>query len=115
MLYLAELGIDSLLEAGPEADAKDPDTVIVYLGAPDPVGLPAKEYYTDEDQVRQYTDVISQVFSALGSDNNDFKIDSSLAESVVEFEKKIAAATPDEEDLNDITVSYYCGLVTEED
>ena len=47
VLYLAKLGVSSLVSFGAGADDKDPDTVIVQASPPWRIGLPAKDYYKD--------------------------------------------------------------------
>lgn len=101
VLHLANLGVSALVSAGTGADDRDPDTVIVSVSAPYRIGLPAKELYQDDKIVKRYTEVASQVISALYP-HADLKVDS---QALVDFEKKLAAASPDAEDRDDVTVS----------
>lgn len=102
ILSLAELGVTSLVATGTGADDRDPDTVIVSVSAPYRIGLPAKELYKDDKLVQKYESVVGQVLSALLPDQFS-KTDKSSA--LVDFEKKLAAASPDAEDRDDVTVS----------
>lgn len=99
--YLANLGISAFVAAGTGADDRDPDSVVISVAAPYSIGLPAKELYKDKKITQKYEDVVSQVISALYPEKAT-KIDS---HGLVEFEKKLAAASPDAEDRDDVTVS----------
>ncbi|KAK5019059.1 hypothetical protein LTR16_000941 [Cryomyces antarcticus] len=103
VLYLASLGVSALVSPGTGADDRDPDTVVVSVSAPWRIGLPAKERYMDEDIVKRYEDTVAQVISALCPDE---KYDSTTFHGVVEFEKKLASASPDAEDREDVTKYY---------
>lgn len=100
ILYLAKLGVPALISSGAGADDRDPDTVVVQVSSPWRIGLPAKDYYKDDGVVKKYEDALSQVIAALYPDHKH-----DYAHEVVEFEKKLAAASPDAEDMNDVTVS----------
>lgn len=100
--YLAKLGITALVAAGTGADDRDPDKVVVSVAAPYRIGLPAKELYSDEKVVEKYKTVIYHVFAALYPGKLAHIKDSTKA--VVEFEKQLAAASPDAEDRDDVTV-----------
>ncbi|EXJ93893.1 hypothetical protein A1O1_02286 [Capronia coronata CBS 617.96] len=112
ILYLAKLGVSSLVSSGTGADDKDPDTVIVSVSAPYRIGLPAKEHYEDEKIVKRYEEVVSQVFSALKLGTTHGSV---TAHSLVEFEKKLAAASPDAEDRDDVTKYYNPMSLTDAD
>ncbi|EXJ92195.1 hypothetical protein A1O3_00745 [Capronia epimyces CBS 606.96] len=103
VLYLAKLGVSALVSSGTGADDKDPDTVVVSVSAPYRIGLPAKELYLDEKIVERYETVVSQVISALNLSSIHETAD---AHALVEFEKKLAAASPDAEDRDDVTKYY---------
>ena len=125
ILYLAKLGVPALVVFGAGADDKDPDTVVVQASPPRRIGLPAKDYYEDPKVVEKYTKTLAQIIAGL---HPNYKADNALsavdfielssqddigvtgtsedyAEEVVEFEKKLAAASPDAEDSNDVTAS----------
>jgi endothelin-converting enzyme len=125
ILYLAKLGVPTLVVLGAGADDKDPDTVVVQASPPRRIGLPAKDYYKDPKVVEKYTKTLAQIIASL---HPNHKADNALstvdfielsdqdgsavmersedyAGKVVEFEKKLAAASPDAEDSNDVTVS----------
>lgn len=103
VLYLAKLGITSLVATGTGADDTDPDTVVVSIAAPYRIGLPAKERYEDEKVVARYKNVLSQVLSALFPEQG---ISNSTVDDVVAFEKKLAASSPDAEERDDVTKYY---------
>jgi endothelin-converting enzyme len=101
IFYLYQLGVVGIIAPTTSADDKDPDTVVVAITPPWSIGLPAKELYQDENVVGKYKGVISDVFGGLFP---ALSLDG-VGEGVVEFEKKLAAAAPKEEDANDVTVS----------
>lgn len=103
VLFLANLGIPALASFGVGADDKDPDTVVVQVSAPWSIGLPAKDYYKDEKVVKKYEDTLAQVIEKVHPEAADVAKD--YAHWVVEFEKKLAAASPSAEDSEDVTVS----------
>ena len=100
ILFLAKLGVSALVSSGAGADDRDPDTVVVQVSSPWRIGLPAKDYYKDDNVVKKYEDALSQVIRLLYPDHKH-----DYAQDVVEFEKKLAAASPDAEDQSDVTVS----------
>jgi endothelin-converting enzyme len=101
ILLLAELGITSMVAVGTGADDTDPDSVVVSVAAPYSFGLPSKERYLDSKLVEQYRDVAVNVLSALYP-----KQDVDSFGKVIDLEKKLAAASPDSEDRDDVTVGY---------
>jgi endothelin-converting enzyme len=105
IVELANLGVTAFVAAGTGADDRDPDTVIISVSAPYSIGLPAKELYEDEKIVKKYEDVVSQVMSALYPHSDSFS--KSFARALVDFEKKLAAASPDAEDRDDVTVGVF--------
>jgi endothelin-converting enzyme len=98
---LAEIGVSTLIGAYTGADDRDPDSVIVSISPPYRVGLPAKERYEDEKIVKKYTEVLGEVLPKVHSEAT---IKSSEIKLLVEFEKKLAAASPSSEDRQDVTV-----------
>ncbi|KAK0107823.1 hypothetical protein ONS96_003612 [Cadophora gregata f. sp. sojae] len=126
LLYLAKLGVPALVSFGAGADDKDPDSVVVQASPPWSIGLPAKELYSDSAVTKKYEDTIAQILAVLHPDHSHEnatlhaqwmktrghgKIASrgqsvDLAHEVVEFEKKLAAISPDAEDSNDVTKYY---------
>jgi endothelin-converting enzyme len=102
ILYLAKLGVTALVSPGTGADDTDPDTVVVSVSPPYRIGLPAKELYTDESVVKKYEDAITQVISALYPTQG---LKAADVHGLVELEKKLASASPDAEDRDDVTVS----------
>ncbi len=125
VLFLTKLGVPALLSFGAGADDKDPDSVAVQVSPPWRIGLPAKELYGDASVTKKYEDTIKQILAVLNPDHSNenatlhaqwmksdghAKIASrghseDFAHEVVEFEKRLAAASPDAEDSNDVTVS----------
>jgi endothelin-converting enzyme len=99
ILLLAKYGVSALVTAGTGADDKDPDTIVVSVSPPWTIGLPSKERYEDEKLVEKYQAVLTKVLVALYPDQ-----DKDSFFHVVDLEKKLAAASPDQEDLFDVTV-----------
>jgi len=100
VLLLAKYGVTGLVAAGTGADDTDPDTVVVSVSAPYSFGLPSKERYEDEKLVEKYRNVAIEVLSALYPDQ-----DKNTFSGIIDLEKKLAAASPSEEDREDVTVS----------
>lgn len=48
IIYVANLGVSAFISTGAGADDKDPDTVVAQASPPYRIGLPAKDYYSDE-------------------------------------------------------------------
>ncbi|KAG9234476.1 peptidase family M13 [Amylocarpus encephaloides] len=103
ILFLTEHGVSSLVEFGVGADDKDPDTVVVSVQPPYRIGLPAKNYYTDDDVLKKYQDALTQTIDKFHPDNKNNK---EFSKEVIELEKKLAAASPDSEDRDDVTQYY---------
>ncbi|KAF2710379.1 zincin [Pleomassaria siparia CBS 279.74] len=101
VLLLAKYGVTALVSTGTGADDTDPDTVVVSVGAPWSFGLPSKERYEDDKLVEKYRGVVVEVLSALFPDQ-----DKASFAGVVDLEKKLAAASPSEEDREDVTKYY---------
>ena len=98
-----------------QADDKDPDNVVVSLDAPRRPGLPSKEYYKDSQIVHRYSRMIGKVLEALLHEANPhcssfpgkYTTKSQyLVEAIVNLEAKLADATPDAEDAQDVTKYY---------
>ena len=114
LAFLNKLGVSALVSLGPGADDKDPDTVVTQVTPPWRIGLPAKDYYENDKVVKRYTDTIEQVCEGFESSYDvSFKPKKGKKESckqialeLVAFEKKLASASPDPEDLSDVTVSW---------
>jgi len=99
ILVLADNGVSALIAAGTGPDDKSPDTVIVSVSPPWRIGLPSKERYEDDKLVKKYADVVNEVLSALYP-----AFHTQSASDVVDFEYKLAAASPDQQEREDITV-----------
>jgi endothelin-converting enzyme len=107
--FLSELGISALIASGTGADDRDPDTVVVQVGPPYRIGLPAKERYEDEKIVAKYKTVVTDVLSALLPET----VSNLTYAGVVEFERQLAAASPNGEDWGNVT-KYYNPMSLEE-
>jgi endothelin-converting enzyme len=105
---LARYGVTGLIATGTGADDRDPDTVVVSVAAPYSFGLPSKERYEDEKLVKKYRDVIVEVLLALYPDAKEESFS-----KIVDFEKRLAAASPSEEAREDVT-KYYNPMALED-
>jgi endothelin-converting enzyme len=99
ILRLAGYGVPALITSGTSADDRDPDTVVVSVSPPWVIGLPSKERYEESELVEKYRNVIVEVLRALYPDT-----DKEALSNVVEFEKRLAAASPDSQEREDVTV-----------
>jgi endothelin-converting enzyme len=99
ILLLAKYGVTGLVTTGTGADDTDPDTVVVSVGAPWSFGLPSKERYEDQKLIEKYRDVVVSVMYNLYPQQS---MDN--AAGIVDLEQKLAAASPSEEDREDVTV-----------
>lgn len=124
LLFLNKLGLSPLVSMGAGADDKDPDVVVIQVSPPWRIGLPAKNYYEDPKILQDYKDTIAQVLEGVHPDhkhenatmhaewmrsNGHGKIAArgnakDSADEVVEFERQLAAASPNPEDAQDVTV-----------
>jgi endothelin-converting enzyme len=102
--YLQKLGVSALISTGVGADDKDPDTVVVQASPPYRIGLPAKDYYKDDAVVEKYESTLTLILESVFPDHGPAE---NISHQVVEFEKKLAAASPDAEDRDDVTVSLF--------
>ncbi|ROW15879.1 hypothetical protein VPNG_02636 [Cytospora leucostoma] len=118
--YLNSIGVGGPISLGVGADDKDPDSNIISLSPPWSFGLPSKEYYNKSDVVDGYKDTIGSVLEALlkevSPDTTTLStfraagepsgLSKKIVDDLVDFESQIAAASPDPEDLSDITKVY---------
>ena len=123
--YLTTIGINAIVSFSIGADDRDPDSVVLFLTAPRQPGLPSKEYYKDAKLVKTYGEVIGQVLERLlheaypnstlreSKPSRIFARSEDLVEAVIDFETKLARATPDTEDAEDV-VKYYNPRTVEE-
>lgn len=100
VLYLAQNGITALASTSTGADDKDPDKVIIAVSAPWRIGLPAKERYNDEKLLDFYEGTIGRIFQHMHLTSQP------VPRKVIQLEQKLAAASPDAEDMNDVTQYY---------
>lgn len=115
---LTNIGVETILSMYVGADDRDPATNVIFLNAPNSPGLPSKEYYNDKDIVKKYGVVIGQVLDSLlheahpkgaasSSDDGLYSVfNSEVVKDVLDFEMKLANATPSTEDAEDVTKSY---------
>jgi len=117
--FLMGVGVAGPVSIGVGPDDRNPDTNIVFVGAPDSFGLPSKEYYERAEMVISYKETISTVLEALlkeaepgllsymfANDKETTILSKELVDSLVAFEKSMADAAPDPEDAADVTKSY---------
>ncbi|KAI0441282.1 peptidase family M13 [Xylaria telfairii] len=112
ILLLERLEVTSFEALYTGADDKNPDVVIIQA-MPAGFNLPSPEYYEENDIVKQYQEMLGQVFSSLLPTTASKKSATKLAESVIELEKKIAALTPPPETRQDVTKYYNIVQVAE--
>ncbi|KAF3070925.1 Endothelin-converting enzyme 1 [Daldinia childiae] len=105
ILLLEKLGVSSFVGLTAGADDKNPDVVIVQA-YPAGLTLPSPEYYQDNDTVSKYETMLGDIFTSLLPSKSSKSSAKELAQSVIELEKKIAAATPPPEDQSDVTKYY---------
>ena len=125
LIFLYNLGLSPLVAVGAGADDKDPDTVVVQATPPWRIGLPAKDYYKNSEVVKKYTTTIAEILEKLypahkrentplhgqeAEAKGQGKIAAmrkgkNYAHDLVELETRLASASPDAEDMGDVTVS----------
>lgn len=108
ILFLMRNGVNSMLSLGVGADDKDPDTVIIQVSPPRSIGLPSKEYYNNTSVMSRYQRVISHLLAQVGGlvDAETSDRSRKLAKEVVDFETRLAEASPNAEDADDVTKYY---------
>jgi endothelin-converting enzyme len=115
---LTRLGVSALLSLGALADDKDPDVVVVQAVPPYQIGLPAEDYYEDDSVLQKYEATITQILQDVHPARKDgdpnlyakwveFTQIKQYAHELVEFEKKLAKASPDPDARDDVHVSYF--------
>lgn len=118
--FLMTIGVRAPISLGVGADDKDPDENVVSLSPPWSFGLPSKEYYKRKEILELYKDTIGQVLEALMKEAEPSHVlvstfqtpgsvaalNEKLVEALIYFEAQIATASPDPEDLQDITKVY---------
>lgn len=118
--FLMSIGARGPISLGVGADDKNPDENVISLSPPWSFGLPSKQYYDREVIATAYKDTIAQVLNALRKQEGPEDVISStflssgtsgglnqeLVEAIVALESRMAAASPDPEDLSDITKVY---------
>jgi len=108
ILYMTKLESSALVSLGAGPDDKNPDAVVIQVSSPYRIGLPSKEYYKDEKVVASYVNTIAQILPKFqaASGNTERTHTENIAGDLVAFEKKLAAASPDAEDMEDVTKYY---------
>ncbi|KAL8775639.1 MAG: hypothetical protein Q9209_000135 [Squamulea sp. 1 TL-2023] len=115
--YLSSIGVDAFVSFDVGADEKDPDSVVLTVNALSRPGLPSKEYYHDKELLNAYAQTIGQVLEALLREAQPapqlapgtatmFECSEELVKAVIELEKNLAFASPDEADAEDVTKYY---------
>ena len=107
--YLSSIGVDAFVSFSVDADEKNPDSVVLSMNALNRPGLPSKEYYEDKDLLKAYAETIGQVLETLLREARPtmiFECSEELVKAVVELEKDLAVASPDEADAEDVTKYY---------
>lgn len=132
LFFLNKLGLSPLISLGAGADDKDPDVVVIQASPPWRIGLPAKNYYKDPNVLKEYKETVAQVIENIHPNhkrenatlhaewmrsNGHDKIAArgtpkDSADEVVEFERQLAAASPDPEDAQDVTVRNSASVET---
>lgn len=108
ILHLSKYGVSTLITTGTGADDRDPDKVVVSVSAPWTFGLPSKERYEDEKLVEKYRAVAVKVLQALYPQETD-----ETYSKVIDLEQKLAAASPSNQDRQDVT-KYYNPMAIDE-
>lgn len=113
-------GLPILFEWYTEGEpVRDPNLGTAYL-APSGLGFPDKAYYSDEDELKFYSDRVAEAFILLDEAEHKHFYDTKgrsltkgkraelkeLARLVVKFESSLAEFTPDGEDLADPLQTY---------
>jgi len=101
------------MRARRKPDDKNPDVNIIAVGSGS-VGLPSKKYYDKNATVANYTRTIAQMFQIMWtgtpiSNDSIFKDPEKYmdtASQIVQFEKKLANASPDQEVASEPAVSF---------
>lgn len=119
--FLMTIGARGPISLGVGADDRDPDENVVSLSPPWSFGLPSKQYYQRQEILDLYKDTIGQVLEALMKEAPEpshvlvstFQapgsvgvLNEQLVEALIYFEAQLAMASPDPEDLQDITKVY---------
>lgn len=124
--FLMSIGVRSPITLYVGADDKDPDTNVVALMPPSSFGLPSKQYYNRTELVTSYKDTIASVLEGLIKEARGHPrpptdadilapfrmpgtvdvLNQKTIDKLVDFESTMAAASPDPEDLSDITKIY---------
>ena len=105
--YLLGLGQSALIDLEPIIDGGNPDQHIISLKV-SPLGLSSKQFYKDRDKIELYRKTISTVLEGLSRTREP-----SAIQSLIEFESRIAEATPDPEQAHDPEFSYNPRNITE--
>ncbi|KAG0056686.1 hypothetical protein BGZ83_003929 [Gryganskiella cystojenkinii] len=116
---LAQLEVTTMVDFDVDSDPKNPD-MNVFRFSEDGLGLPSKEYYTEEKIVAIYQTTVEEMFAIVlgkGKDkDNDGSLDTDtilkptlwaeVAKNVVDFEKLLAEITSKREDQDNSELTY---------
>ena len=116
--YLMSIGVSGPITLDVGADDKNPDSNVISLGLPWSFGLPSKQYYNRTEIVKLYKATIGATLEGLLKEAHDNKLtifrgldsphilNKDLVDDIVSLESRMSVASPDIEDLQDITKVY---------
>ncbi|KAK1752600.1 hypothetical protein QBC47DRAFT_463152 [Echria macrotheca] len=102
VLFLARYGVSALVTFSVGADDANPDVAVVSVSPPRQIGLPYAEHYLNSTLLEAYQEVVAKVLSRLTGTEQD-----NVWKAVVDLERQIAAASPTQEEVQNITKSYH--------
>ncbi|PHH53380.1 Neprilysin-11 [Ceratocystis fimbriata CBS 114723] len=85
-------GVATLLSLEPHPDFHNPRSHILGVLAPSSLGLPSKYYYSDEDIIAQYGDVVVHILATLYPD-----VKGTVSRKIIDLEIKLAEFMPDDD------------------
>ncbi|KKF94867.1 Endothelin-converting enzyme 1 [Ceratocystis platani] len=85
-------GVATLLSLEPHPDFHNPGSHILGVLAPSSLGLPSKYYYSDEDIIAQYGDVVVHILATLYPD-----VKGTVSRKIIDLEIKLAEFMPDDD------------------
>ncbi|KAH7384402.1 endothelin-converting enzyme 1 [Phaeosphaeria sp. MPI-PUGE-AT-0046c] len=104
LIWVQRYGGSGFVQASTGADDKNPNITTVILGS-GLLGLDAKEYYTDDAALANYTTAIVGMFDSLyGQDKHDSN--QKTAKAIVTLEKALSDATPSAANAGDVEYYY---------
>ncbi|KAL5396158.1 hypothetical protein PMIN02_003414 [Paraphaeosphaeria minitans] len=113
LIWVQRYGGAGIVQAATTADDKNPNITTIALTS-GLLGLDAKEYYTDDEAIANYTTAIVGMFDSLyGEDKHD--ANEKIAAEIVAFEKALADASPDASQAGDVEYYYNPTPIAEAD